>query len=94
MPKGCGSMQGRHGKIQNRDQKWVRLPMGHLIGPNRAAWYDFCHIKNLKFLAFPIIRCGAICKGAMTNRDQNGSGYNSIVVVIDRTLKIGFLGNC
>ena len=37
----------------NRCPKLVRLltygSMGHLIGPNIAAWYDFCHIKNLKF---------------------------------------------
>ena len=30
--------------------------MGHLIGPNRAAWYDFFQIKNFKFPVFPIIR--------------------------------------
>ena len=35
---------------------WLRLPMGHLIRPNCAAWYDFCNIKNLKFPVFPIIR--------------------------------------
>ena len=23
--------------------------MGPLIGPNAAPWYDFCHIKNIKF---------------------------------------------
>ena len=38
-------------------QKLVRLNIGHLIGPNVVAWYDFCHTKNLKFVPPPIIRC-------------------------------------
>ena len=48
----CGAIC--RGEMSNRDKKWAKLPMGYLIGPNRAAWYDFCYFKNLKFPAFPI----------------------------------------
>ena len=42
----------------NKGLKLVKLHMGHLIGPKIAAWYDFCHTKNLKFVPPPpIIRC-------------------------------------
>ena len=44
----------------NKGLKLVKLHMGHLIGPKIAAWYDFCHTKNLKFVPPPIIRCGEI----------------------------------
>ena len=30
---------------ENRAPKCVRIPMGHLIGPNQVARYDFCHNK-------------------------------------------------
>ena len=35
--------------------------MGHLIGPNIVWWYDFCHIKILKFTPSPIIRILSDC---------------------------------
>ena len=36
--------------------KLVRLHIGHLIRPDRAPWYDFCHMKNLEFPPSPINR--------------------------------------
>ena len=45
----AGVMPNRDSQKVNRDPKLARLHMGHLIGPNIAHWYDFCHIKNLKF---------------------------------------------
>ena len=50
--------RGRRGEMSNRDQKWVMLHIGHLVGPNRMAWNDFCIIKNLKYPVFPIITMG------------------------------------
>ena len=42
----------RESQKVNRSPKFVRLHMGHLIGPSIKQRYDFCRIKNLKF-AFP-----------------------------------------
>ena len=38
-----------------RGPKLVRLPMGPLIEPIAASWYDFCHIKNMKISPSPMI---------------------------------------
>ena len=37
----------------NEGLKLVWLHMGLLIGSNIAHWYDFCHIKNVKFALHP-----------------------------------------
>ena len=39
----------------NKGPKLVRLHIGLLMGPKIAAWYDFCHIKNLKFACCPCL---------------------------------------
>ena len=37
----CGDGHTRESKMVNRSSKSVRLHIGHLIGPNIVAWYDF-----------------------------------------------------
>ena len=47
---GDSSKSDRESQMLNRSSKLVRLHMGHLVRPKIAAWYDFCHTKNLKFV--------------------------------------------
>ena len=36
----------QNSQMVNRYPKLVKLHIGHLIGPNVVAWYDFSHTKN------------------------------------------------